>query len=95
MFTDMTSAFVSAYLQFHSLQRSIKDMFEQALHKDTTSHELLLAVQRSIAKALALDEFTKFVAKQAEVDGTWHLWSNFVLRDCFSYVGLLSSNQNV
>ena len=31
-------------------------MFEQALHKDTTSHELLLAVQRSIAKALALDE---------------------------------------
>ena len=89
MFTDMISAFVSAYPQFHSLQRSIKDMFEQALHKDTTSHELLLAVQRSIAKALALDEFTKLVAKQAEVDGTWHLWSNLVLKDCFSYVGLL------
>ena len=47
MFTDMISAFVSAYPQFHSLHRSIKDMFEQALHKDTTSHELLLAVQRS------------------------------------------------
>ena len=69
MFTDMISAFVSAYPQFHSLQKSIKDMLEQALHKDTTSHELLLAVQRSIA-------------------GTWHLWSNFVLKDCFSYVGL-------
>ena len=40
----MISVFVRAKTQFHSLQKSIKDKFEEALTKDTTSHELLLAV---------------------------------------------------
>ena len=29
-----------------------------------------------------------FVAAQAESDDTWRFWSNFVLHDCFCYVGL-------
>ncbi len=59
-----------------------------ALHGNTTSHELLLAMQRLVSKALALDElvskalaldkFNDFVAKQAGLDDTWRLWSNFV-----------------
>ena len=89
MFTEMICAFVSSNPQYTNLQKSVQEEFDHATCEGNTSpQDLLLAMQHLAKEALALEEFNKFIAKQAEADDTWHLWSNFVLKDCFSYVCL-------
>ena len=96
---EMISAFVAANPQFSDLLTAIQAEFDQAIQTNTSSQDLLLTVQHLVNETLALDEFNKFVAAQAETDDTWRLWSNFVLHDCFSYVGLFlairTSNWNL
>ena len=100
LYMEMISAFVAANPQFSDLQTAIQAEFDQAIQTtNTSSQDLLLTVRHLVNETLALDEFNKFVAAQAETDDTWRLWSNFVLHDCFSYVGLFlairTSNWNL
>ena len=88
MFTEMISSFVNYNPQISSIQTSILEAFDHAKDTGVTSHDQLLVIQQLVTEALALDEFNKFVSKQAEADETWQLWSNFVLKDCFGYVCL-------
>ncbi|SMN12414.1 hypothetical protein SPBRAN_864 [uncultured Candidatus Thioglobus sp.] len=88
MLTEMMKLFVDSYPQFAALRSAILKAFEKAKQKDTTSHELLIAVQHLVTTTKALDEFNKFITKQGEADDTWQFWSNFVLTDCFGYVCL-------
>ena len=88
MFTEIIHVFVMSNPQYTNLQISIQEEFDRANCEDTISHWFLLTIQHLVNKALALEDFNTFIGKQVEADSTWQLWSNFVLKDCFSYVCL-------
>jgi hypothetical protein len=88
MFTELISFFVNVNPQFASLQKSIHDVFSRAVDEGLSPLDLLLTVQHLVTEALALQDFTDFVAAQSKADDTFQLWSNFVLRDCFCYICL-------
>ena len=88
MFTAMVRSFAADKPDL-GLLASVKSTLVEAIQKNTTStHDLLLNVQCLITEALALESFSGYVQEQRAADETWHLWSNFVLKDCFGYVGL-------
>ena len=85
MFMEMLKAFVDSSPHHTGLLESILEALNQ---QNITPHNLLLTIQALVTDALALEDFNNFLTTQAKADDTWHLWSNFVLKDCFSYVCL-------
>ena len=88
MYLEMVHAFITVAPQFTDLLTAIEAAYNQAMHNKESTVELLLAAEGLIKDANALNEFNKFVLKQAEADDTWKLWSNFVFKDCFCYIAL-------
>ena len=79
---EMLKAFITTSPQYAGLLES------------TLSHESRKYYPtRSVAynPGVTLEDFNKCIVRQAEADDTWHLCSNFVLKDCFSYVSLFSA----
>ena len=85
MFMEMLKAFITTSPQYAGLLESTLEAMNQ---ENITPQDLLLIIQELATESLALEDFNNFIVRQAEADDTWHLWSNFVLKDCFSYVSL-------
>ena len=90
MFTAMIRAFVTSYPKYADLEKAIGEEVEQA----TSSQDMLMKVLEIVNNAMAIEEFKNFTEKQEKADGTWHLWTNFVFKDCFSYVCLFLAIRN-
>ena len=82
---EMLKAFITTSPQYAGLLESTLEAMNQ---ENITPQDLLLSIQELATESLALEDFNNFIVRQAEADDTWHLWSNFVLKDCFSYVSL-------
>ena len=91
----MVRSFASAKPQHANLLTAITSTVDEAVRNDTTTtHNLLLSIQCMVTETHALESFKQHIQEQREVDATWHLWSNYVLNDCFGYVGLFLSIRN-
>lgn len=84
LYLEMVRVFTVANPQFGHLQQAIETIIQQNL----TPQDHLLNIQNLVTEALAMKEFTKFVDDQSQADDTWRMWTNFVLVDCFCYIGL-------
>ena len=88
MLTEMLSAFLKSNPQQSELLTILQTNLTEAIHNGVDSHSVLLSAQELISEAQATDGFKQFLYRQAKIDSTWQLWTNFVFNDCFCYVGL-------
>ena len=49
---------------------------------------MLLSVECMVSDAAAFNSFVEYVEERSNDDKMWRLWTNFVLKDCFSYIRL-------
>ena len=68
--------------------KSAQDQVTEATTYNTSTTVQLMNIQCLMAETSAMQSFKDFVQQKAETDDTWRFWSNFVLKDCFSYICL-------
>ena len=88
LLTEMVSSFATAKPEFADLLKSAQDQVTEATTNNTSTTALLMNIQCLMAETSAMQSFKDFVQQKAETDDTWRFWSNFVLKDCFSYISL-------
>ncbi len=72
----------------HSILEAAKCILSSATQESRSPDHVMKRVKELIDDASMHDGFTKFIEKMALFDDTWRFWKQFVLVDCYSYIGL-------
>lgn len=89
LYSEMIRAFTTTRPHYSHIDTKLQHLLSEHTTESSTI-ELLLAVQQLVSETSTITKFDDFVAVQSE-DDTWKLWLNFVLIDCFCYVSLFLS----
>ena len=59
-----------------------------AIQENLEPEELMKRVERLMQNTDLQADFLKFLECQSQADDTWKFWSQFILSDCYAYIGL-------
>ena len=65
-----------------------KCILSTAIQENLEPEELMKRVERLMQDTNSQADFLKFLECQSQADDTWKFWSQFILSDCYAYIGL-------
>lgn len=65
-----------------------KCILSTAIQENLKPDELMKRVEGLMQDTNSQADFLKFVECQSQLDDTWKFWSQFILSDCYAYIGL-------
>ena len=83
----------------HDVLEAAKCMLPSAIEQSRSPEQVMDRIDELLCDANVQNDFIACVEEMAVRDDTWRFWKQFVLVDCFSYIGLylaiIGSNWNL
>ncbi len=87
LYREMIRAYC-VYTDQHSVLEAAKCILSSAIEQSRSPDDVMKRIEQLIDDADMNSKFMDYVEKRAICDDTWRFWKQFVLVDCYSYVGL-------